>query len=246
MKSSSERRVQASRVIVALLCVALGVLIALQVKHVSEASRAGVVDSASVDELRDFIIDLQGANADLAEQNSRLRANLRELQGEQEGENIALNQVLEENHLLEIFSGLVAVEGPGAIITLTDGNDSKVDHNVLLTFINYMRAANAQGMALGDQRLVAMSEVMTTGAFPDYRIVVNGNVVTGESGQYSLRIIGERRQIESSYGLLANYINGLLIKGIGVSIDYPEKVQLPALGKDSAAYRFGLLEDLAR
>ncbi len=236
-----KRQNRLARLIVLLLCMVIGVLVALQFKNVSEASRAKVADTASVDELRDFVIDLQLANAELAEQNNRLRDNLRALQGEQEGDNVALNQVIAENRQLEIFAGLVAVEGPGAHITIVDGKNAKVDHNHLLTFVNFLRAGNAQGIAINGERLVAMSEILTTGSFPDQQLVINGNIVSSSDGIYTIRVIGDPAQIASTYNLLGSYVSNLLMKGIGVSLEKVETVQLPALGKESPAYRFGLL-----
>lgn len=227
-----------ANLILTLVCVAVGVVIAMQFKNQAEASRLGLGDYQSVEELNNRLAQLQRANEELASENTILRTNLYDLQSQQADEEGVIAQALQENNQLKIFGGLVAVEGPGAIITLTDSNQSKVRASDLLTLVNYIRAGNAQAISINGQRLVAMSEIQTSGQ----NIVVNSNIISGQNGSYSIRIIAEQADIASTYNMLSAYITGLWIEGIGVGIEYFDSVELPALSPASPAYRFGLMD----
>ncbi len=236
MKSKS------ARFCLALLALCFGLLFAWQSKAIQKAKHNSLAHAASLDELRDLVIEYQNRNGELEKQNKRLADDLEELQSNQQGGDTALKQLMANKQELEIFAGLVAVKGPGAVITLVDGRENKVDHSMLLTFVNQLRASNVQAIAINDQRLVAMSEIATTGNYPDYRIVVNGQIINDGSDKYRIQVIGDQNQLNATYHLLASYIQSLLLKEIGVHIDYYDELTLPALGKDSPAYRFGLLE----
>ena len=224
--------------ILTVVCIAVGVIIAMQFKNQAEASRSGLGDYQSVQELQNRLTQLQRANEDLASDNALLRANLYELQSQQADEQGVVAQALQENKSLQIFAGLVPVEGPGAIITMTDSNQARVAARDLLTMVNYIRAGNAQAISINGQRLVAMSEIQTSGS----NIVVNSNIISGQNGVYTIRIIADQQDIASTYNMLSSYISSLWLEGIGVAIEYFDNVELPALSPTSPAYRFGLME----
>ncbi len=226
------------KLILTVVCIAVGVIIAMQFKNQAEASRSGLGDYQSVQELQNRLTQLQRANEDLASDNALLRANLYELQSQQADEQGVVAQALQENKSLQIFAGLVPVEGPGAIITMTDSNQARVAARDLLTMVNYIRAGNAQAISINGQRLVAMSEIQTSGS----NIVVNSNIISGQNGVYTIRIIADQQDIASTYNMLSSYISSLWLEGIGVAIEYFDNVELPALSPTSPAYRFGLME----
>lgn len=226
------------KLILTVVCIAVGVIIAMQFKNQAEASRLGLGDYQSVQELQNRLTQLQRANEDLASDNALLRANLYELQSQQADEQGVVAQALQENKSLQIFAGLVPVEGPGAIITMTDSNQARVAARDLLTMVNYIRAGNAQAISINGQRLVAMSEIQTSGS----NIVVNSNIISGQNGVYTIRIIADQQDIASTYNMLSSYISSLWLEGIGVAIEYFDNVELPALSPTSPAYRFGLME----
>lgn len=228
----------AANIVLTVVCVAVGVVIAMQFKNQAEASRSGLGEYQSVQELQNRLAQVQQANEDLAGDNALLRFNLYELQSQQADEEGVVAQALQENKSLQIFAGLVPVEGPGAIITMTDSNQARVAASDLLTLVNYIRAGNAQAISVNGQRLVAMSEIQTSGS----NIVVNSNIISGQNGVYSIRVIAEEQDIASTYNMLSAYISGLWLEGIGVAIEYFDNVQLPALSPTSPAYRFGLME----
>ncbi len=228
----------AANLILTAVCIAVGVVIAMQFKNQAEASRSGLGEYQSIQDLQTRLAQLQRANEDLASENALLRSNLYDLRSQQADEEGVVAQALRENKNLQIFAGLVPVEGPGAIITMTDSNQARVAASDLLTLVNYIRAGNAQGISINGQRLVAMSEIQTSGN----NIVVNSNIISGQNGVYTIRVIAEQQDIASTYNMLSGYISGLWLEGIGVAIEYFDKVELPALSPTSPAYRFGLME----
>lgn len=231
------RRLAANLVLTA-VCIAVGIIIAMQFKNQAEASRSGLADYSSVEELQNRLSQLQRANEELAGENTLLRSNLYDLQSQQADEEGIVAQAIQENRNLQIFAGLTPVEGPGAIITLTDGSQNRVTAANLMSIVNYVRAGNAQGISINGQRLVAMSEIQTSGN----NIVVNSNIISGQNGIYSIRIIAAQNDIESTYNMMRSFVNGLLLNGIGVAIEYFDTVELPALSPASPAYRFGLMQ----
>ncbi|NJP39474.1 DUF881 domain-containing protein [Oscillospiraceae bacterium HV4-5-C5C] len=229
----------ARNVLMLLVCLLIGLIIALQLKNVQTGRQANLVNNASADELREMVADLREANANLAEENEKQKNNLRELQNSQENTDIRVQQLRDEIQRLEIFAGLVEVQGSGAIITITDGQSNKVDGSMLLTIVNQLRAGGAQGIAINNQRLVAMSEIQTTGTPPNTNIVINGTVAGSGNGIYTIRVIGDQQVIHSTYDMMSATINYYLLRGIGIQIDYLDTVTLPALSADSPAYRYG-------
>ena len=237
-----------SKLLIFIICIGVGLLIALQFKDINRASETNPADTSSINELRSLIANLQTANAQLVTENEQIKNDLKQLQLNEDDENAQLQRLREANERYQVFAGTVPVTGPGCEITLTNsrqadsGTSGMVSGSDLLTITNYLRAGGAQGIAINGQRLVAMSEIQTTGSYPNLNIVINGKIINNEDGIIQISVIGPAAELQSTNEMLMAYYTPMMQKGIGYHTTYPEQVDLPALAADSPAYRYALME----
>lgn len=107
---------------------------------------------------------------------SRLRKKL--VYMESQHNSISKNQSVKDPELQKLYNlaGLTAVEGKGIVITLednknisqakdshTDPNAGKLQADDLLKLVNELKAAGATAISINDQRLVATSEIVSSG-----------------------------------------------------------------------------------
>jgi uncharacterized protein YlxW (UPF0749 family) len=134
------------------------------------------------------LLQLELENEQLAAENARLWQELTQLQNSQNATALTSDQLETE----KMNAALVAMTGPGLVITLDDSQEVRESANVnyviheeyLRQIVNVLWSGGAEAIAINDQRLTGQSEIFCSGAFiqingtrqsPPYRIVVLGS-----------------------------------------------------------------------
>ncbi|MDN6399974.1 MAG: DUF881 domain-containing protein [Brachybacterium sp.] len=173
-----------AQVIVALLCLLLGLSIAAQVRE-SEDSLEG----ASQQELVRLLDESGRHTAALEVENAELERTLETLRTGQEDDVAAQNAAEERLADLEILAGTVPTHGRGIVISIADP-DQGLRAPTLLGVVQELRNAGAEVIQIGDVRVVA-STAITTGA--DGRLQVDGTAI---EAPYAVRAIGDPSVME--------------------------------------------------
>ena len=233
-----------ANVLLFVLSVGLGILLAWQMKNLNFIEGMNLFGQSNAKDLRDQIEQLQIKNNELSNRNEELNKNLQEFIELGNDENTQIRYYKEELSRISTYAGLTDVKGPGAIINLdTSQEGSFVDSATLIVIVNALRANGAHGIAINDQRIVALSEISSTGSDNNKKIIVNGTNITSQSG-YEIKVIGEVNKLQNFYVFQSKIWTSLQSSGVNVQIHYPTEVYLPALAKDSPSYRQKLLDNL--
>ena len=200
------------KIAITFACVILGMMLAVQFKSAQGLDSA--VTAQRAEEMTTKVRDLE-------EQNKALSQQLAELGG---GHDTQLKE-------LRYDAGLVAVTGPGLVVTVDDSHETvKPDGHAnlylvhdedLLRIINELRAAGAEAISINGQRLIGTSEIRCTGP----NITVNGNRLPTP---FEIKAIGNPKTLASALDLRGGVKENLKYWGIQMHVEKKDLLEVPA------------------
>lgn len=202
------------------VCVILGVIIGVQFKTVKRQTSA--FDLQRVNELSVELKKSMEENEALSDKLKQSQKKLEEYEDSMDNESNMIGLLKEELQNVRLFSGLVALEGRGVQVTLSDSNQSANDKSIdtnaflvhaedILSIINELNVAGAEAIAINGQRIVGTSSVRCAGS------VVNINGVK-IAAPFVISAIGEPDVLEASLKFPGGVVDSLSPWGIGVTI----------------------------
>lgn len=133
-----------------------------------------------------------------------------------------------------MLSGVVAVEGPGLVITMQDSQSAASSSDIanyivheqdVRLVVNELRAAGAEAISINGQRLVSNSSIRCVGP----TIIVNG---IKSAAPFVISAIGNPETMESALHLPGGVLQSLQ-DFVQIDLAKKEKVQLPAFVGDA-------------
>ena len=131
----------------------------------------------------------------------------------------------------EMVAGLTDVTGSGIVVTLKDG--SNVNSNIsgvvydegygivhdsyVLMFLNELRAAGAEALAINDERILATSEIRCAGP----TISINN---TKKAAPFEIKVIGDPDTLENALKMPGGAVDQAAFYGIDVSLKKSSKL----------------------
>jgi uncharacterized protein YlxW (UPF0749 family) len=225
------RSIPSWQVTLGLALLALGFLIAAQMA--SEGPRVQYTTQERTP-LVETVQDLQKQQDELKQEVLDARAAIQQLEAAGEGGAAVTHQLSAQLQDAQIAAGLVAMTGPGLVIQLSDstlpvpsdGNaqDYLVSGSDVLTVVDQLWAAGAEGIAINSERVVVSTAIVDIGG----SIVVNGAYV---AAPYQVTAIGADTMFDTltHQTAFADFIRARSEAfGIGVSYATPASVDLPA------------------
>ena len=178
--------------------------------------------------------DLQAQQDQLKQEVLDARAAIQQLEAAGEGGAEVTQELNAQLQNAQIAAGLVAMSGPGLVIQLSDssltvppdGNeqDYLVSGADVLTVVDQLWAAGAEGMAVNGERMVVSTAIVDIGG----SVVINGAYV---AAPYQISAIGPSTMLDTltHQAVFADFIHARAEAfGIGVSYAAPDSVDLPA------------------
>nr|WP_328825353.1 DUF881 domain-containing protein [Tomitella gaofuii] len=180
------RSSRVSAVLVALLCMLLGVAIATQVR---DTGSGDWLDAARPADLLVVLDNLHGKEASLRQEIATLEQSLQSMRSAGTDSREALAQSRQRLDALRVLVGVAPAEGPGLVVEVTDPRGG-VDPAVLLDLLQELRAAGAEVIAFsgageGDDVRVGVDTAVTGTAGS---IVVDGVPL---AAPYTVTAIGD-------------------------------------------------------
>ena len=172
------------------------------------------------------------------EKNEKLLQQIIELQSdltkyrEQVTQSGGVEKILKgELNRAEMAAGLTDVTGSGIIVTLKDGSKTGqsvggiaydegygiVHDSYVLMFLNELRAAGAEAMAINDERILATSEIRCAGP----TISINN---TKKAAPFEIKVIGEPDTLENALKMPGGAVDQAAFYGIDVSVKKSNKL----------------------
>ena len=167
------------RLAVAVACVILGFLLALQLKSVQRNAAADATSASRLETLQSLYNDMSDQKEALERRLAQSQAELEQYRQQAASSSTAGEALKAEVDRLELIAGMTDVEGPGVTVILQDSStvnttgdeaDYLIHDNDLLSVVNELRDAGAEAISLNGERLLATSEIRCTGAV----VSVNG------------------------------------------------------------------------
>ncbi len=219
-----------------LICMVLGVLIALQMKNVN----ADNVTEQRLENLYNNLVDYSKKNEELSKRNAELFSYIELLEQDYASGNAYIESIIKERERAAVFAGLREVSNFGLTIRISCPPDVMVRDSVLRQFVNELRALGAQAISINDERMVAMSEIRAS----NQDIIINGK-------NYDRRTVFEIKSIidPAKEAYFLDYLDKVKVSvqtdlsadQYDIAIQTVDSVIIPALKEDSIAFKIDLL-----
>lgn len=227
----------------AVVCLILGILIALQMKNVNSDN----LSENNLAELQEKLIEYAQKNQELSERNAQLFDYIKLLEDETSAGSDQIKAIIAERERAAIFAGLREVRNYGIEIQVSCAQDIRVRDSVLRQIVNELRGLGAQAIAVNNERLVAMSEIRTSGD----NIIVNGFAFTAR-GKFTIKAITNPKDEQYILAYL-NDVSDSIKNSIqlesdqyNIQISALPELTIPALREDSPAFKLDLLIQSAK
>ncbi|MCW2278520.1 DUF881 domain-containing protein [Heliophilum fasciatum] len=228
---SNEARRQAILVLT-IVCFFIGLITMVQWRTQAEITRQ--TGTASIDELTSTLIQAEKSKDALASQLVELQNQVNRYRDGESAKH-TVQQLLTQS---QMAAGMVAVEGPGVVITLDDSplarqfdeqsrkdirNEYYIHDTYLRELVNALWMAGAEAVSVNQQRLVANSEIFCGGT----TIFINRDYVTPP---FVIRAVGDPKTLTASLNMV---LTSLLLKdlnqrfGVVFDIAPSDRVQIP-------------------
>lgn len=233
MKTSAIRSVA-----ITIVCILLGILIALQMKNVNNAK----LTAQNVTEIQNKLIEYANKNNELSQRNAQLAAYNTQLENAAKEDNSAVDAIVREKERYAIYAGLREAKNYGVSVMIACGEDSQIRDSVLRQFVNELRALGAQAVAINEERLVAMSEIRVSGA----ALIINGNSYSRQ-GVFEIKSIMDPKKESGILAHLEAVKTSILADAAlrndqyDITVEARPQITIPALSEDSIAFRLDLL-----
>ncbi|MGI6327213.1 MAG: DUF881 domain-containing protein [Saccharofermentanales bacterium] len=222
----------------AVVCMILGILIALQMKNVNSDN----LTESNLAELQNRLIDVAKKNEELTERNNYLYELVQLLEDDMATGNDQIRAIIAEKERAAIFAGLREVRNYGIEIQISCNPDMKVSATILRSFVNELRGIGAQAIAINDERVVAMSEIRESGD----NIVINGNPLMARN-RFTIKAItnpeNERYIVDYLMDMRDAIVNSIQYESYqyDIQVNVIPEMTIPALSEQSTAFKIDLL-----
>ena len=218
------RPAKQEQIALALVCVVLGAMIAIQFKTTQNIRSA--VPQQRVEILSQRVGQLEKERDSLMKEVTELR------------QAIDSDATSKEIEIIKMGAGMTALQGAGITVTIDDSkrptkpgenpNLYLIHDDDILKVINELWAAGAEAIAINDQRLITTSEIRCAGP----TLSVNN---TRYSPPYNINAIGDPKTLETALKMRGGVIETLQFWGIQITVKKHDSVKIPAY---KGAFRF--------
>jgi uncharacterized protein YlxW (UPF0749 family) len=214
------------RFVLCVACALLGFLAVSQYKSLQKTPEEKFIEGKTTDELSNDYITLYNKNIALVERNGQLTKNASDLDAARNGDAELRTILLDEAAAARRQAGLLEVTGNGISVVITPDEKVPITSNMLIQFVNEIKAADALAISINDQRVVPVTEIRDT---------VSGFSVNGEQFSYASPITilarGNGVDMYSALQMVGGVLDKWAQSHIDVHVDIVENLTVPALGE---------------
>jgi uncharacterized protein YlxW (UPF0749 family) len=221
----------------AVICMILGILIALQMKNVNTIN----LSQKNLNDLQSRLLEYTAKNEELSNRNAELLQYLSILENDKATDNAQINSIIKEKERAAIFAGLREVTNYGILIRISCAEGVEIHDSVLRQFVNELKSFGAQALAVNDERLVAMSEIRASGS----SIIINGNSYS-RKGVFEIKAITDPQKeayLLSDLDIVRKSVveTQFADDHYDIQVSPVQQLTIPALNEESTAFKIDLL-----
>ncbi len=198
-----------SKIAFVLVCVILGIIIAIQFKTVNETVGSGILPTKSAQQLTLELKKLKDEKEKLLEELNSLESKVKQYEKNAAEENVYIKNLMKELQRYRMFGGYEPVKGPGIIVVVNDppievqfGDDTSIivnNYDFLLEIVSNLNAAGAEAISINEQRYTGFTEIVPAGN----HLEING---VSYGPPFIIKAIGEPKILESALRLKGGVI----------------------------------------
>lgn len=225
------RRIPSWQLTLGAALLALGFLVAAQVR--SEGPRVRYTSQERAP-LIETVLSLQRQQDALKARILELNAQVRELQQRSEGSAALVAELNRQIEAARIAAGLVAIEGPGLVLQITDaagplppgGNpsDALVRSDDIRTLVEELWLAGAEAVAVNGERITVSTAILDIGG----SVLVNSAYLAPPYQVAAVGPAGLYERLTASPSFVDFVVKRVDAFGLGLSFAEPERVVIPA------------------
>ncbi len=219
------------------VCIILGVMLALQYKSVNYNQSMASYENMRLDELKNELITMQNQKNSLQERLAELEDENQTYAKVKAGDSEASQQIQNSLKKARIFAGLETVKGAGIIVTLDDYASIHVMDYDILNIVNELRASGAQAISVNDERIVAMTEIREAGQY----VMINGRQY---KSPFTIKAIADPDDLEHSLTLIGGVVEMLKEDLLNVTIKKADEIVINKFVDDGTTIKTDLLTTL--
>lgn len=219
---------KSSKVLMALVCVALGIMVSYQLKY----SRAAAPGTSSSTDLAKQVANLKTKNEELTNKVNEYEKKINEYEAGAASESKVVDNLKKDLDNVKKLAGLTDVEGPGVEITLTPLADVLTNQTVriqsadLLDVINELNSSGAEAISINGERFTARTQIREAG----YVLKINDTAFS-PTEPFIIKAIGDTNILAGAFRLPQGVKDTLAKFSIEMKITESDKVTIPKYSK---------------
>lgn len=216
---------------VGIVCVVLGLVLALQFRSVQENLLDGIAPAQKASQLASELKKVREERQQLLTEITSLEAKIKEIEESESKEDVLVKNLSAELEKYEIIAGLKSVKGQGVVVVIDDppkdsemimdGSFIMYNFDLLLSVVNKLNEAGAEAISINDQRFVSKTEISLAGSN------VNINSVP-TAPPFIIKAIGNMDTLEATLNIRFGIVYTLREQfGLQVSVKKQDEVIIP-------------------
>lgn len=220
-----KNKILITKIVIVSLSFIIGFGLSIQLNN-SEFGNNGRSISETAAHLQSELTGVRERRESVEKSIQEVESRIKSLQGAQSEEGDIHENLMNEIQQYELRAGLTKAHGPGVVVDFLPADDKQfknliINYDLLISVINKLNAAGAEGITLNEERIIALSDFR----YEQGNLYVNGNPIVGS---VQIRAVGDPDTLEATlnmkYGILWEIRNNFNIKS---KIEKAERVQLP-------------------
>ncbi len=224
-----------SKIAITLICVLLGIVIAIQFNTVNSTVGPGKIPFQRSKELIVELNKLKDEKEKLTTELNNLENKVKQYEDNVSKESVYINQLSKELLKYKIFAGYEKVEGPGIILTIDDppidvvhGDETSIiveNYDLILQIISYLNVSDAEAISINDLRYTGFTELLQV----SNHLNVNGVSI---GPPIKIMAIGDPEKLETALRLKGGVVYMLENwYGLAIKITREDNVVIPRYNK---------------
>jgi uncharacterized protein YlxW (UPF0749 family) len=214
---------------IGLMCLILGIVLALQFKIVQQNVLEGLNPSVVSSNLISELTKLKSDKSKLKTQVEDLQNKIDTIENTAAQESIVVKDLKDKLDKYKIIAGAVDVEGTGVEVVVDNpskdlnyGNELSIinEYDYILRVVNELHAGGAEAVSINGQRLLSTSEIRTAGNY----MKVNKVPLTAP---IVINAIGDPKDLDGSLNQRFGIVNEIRDNGYMIEVKKSDKVRVP-------------------
>lgn len=217
------------KMVIALVCVFLGIVISMQFKVVQSNYLNGLTPTQRSAQLVSEYNKMKTERESLQVEVDGLHAKLSEIENAASQENALIKSMQDDLNLFKKLAGFTELVGPGIEVIVDNppsevnyGNEFDIvnDYELLLALINELNAAGAEAISVNGQRLISTSEIRAAGSSISVNTVYINAPIT-------VLAIGNQAVLDGAINQRFGIVSRLRDRYYQVYVTVQDEVQVP-------------------